>query len=234
MLGQAAAVSGPLVLGKCALPRSRTKLVHSSTFTHERFLVAEDNPIIAWDLQQVLEDEGATVFPASNVIQALRLTQTLGLSAAVIETLLYTENAKPVCDALSQRQVPFIFYTTCSDRSSSRWRAVPFVSKPAADEVIIGALKYALSANKHDILSPLAEHGDDPSLIAIDQHIVDGEERIARITRVISRLQVGGFDTSTAETLRARMTATLNIMRDQRRLLASEKWRTPTRFPGKF
>jgi hypothetical protein len=32
---------------------------------------------------------------------------------------------------------------------------------------------------------PLAEHGDDPSLIAIDQHIVDGEERIARITHAL-------------------------------------------------
>jgi len=87
----------------------------------------------------------------------------------------------------------------------------------------------ALSANKHDILSPLAEHGRDPNLIAIDQHIVDGEERIARIARVIARLTVGGFDTSAAEALHATMTASLNMMRDQRRLLASEKWRTPTR-----
>ena len=203
--------------------------MYSSTLAHERLLVAEDNPIIAWDLQQVLEDEGATVFPASNVIQALRLTQTLGLSAAVVETQLCAENAEPVCDALSQRQVPFVFYTTSSDRSSSRWSAVPFVSKPAPDEVIIGALKYALSANKHDILSPLAEPGRDPSLIAIDQRIVDGEERIARIARVIARLTVGGFDTSAAEALHATMTASLNMMRDQRRLLASEKWRTPTR-----
>jgi hypothetical protein len=30
-------------------------------------------------------------------------------------------------------------------------RSVPFVSKPAPDEVIIGAVKYALSANKHDV-----------------------------------------------------------------------------------
>jgi hypothetical protein len=55
--------------------------------------------------------------------------------------------------------------------------------------VIIGALEYALSANEHDILSPLAEHGPDPNLIAIDQHIVDGEERIDRITRIIARLK---------------------------------------------
>jgi hypothetical protein len=95
--------------------------------------------------------------------------------------------------------------------------------------VIIGALKYALSANKHDILSPLAEPGGDPSLIAIDQRIVDGEERIARITRVIARLQVGGFDMSAAEALHATMTKTLNRMRDYQRLLASEKWRAPTR-----
>jgi len=195
--------------------------------------VAEDNPLISMDLQQVLEDEGAMVFPASSVTQALRLAQTPALSAAVIDIKLRTENAEPVCDALSQRQVPFIFYTAYPDSSSKRWSAVPFVSKPAPDSVIIGALKYALSANKHDILSPLAEPGRDPSLIAIDQRIVDGEERIARITRVIARLQVGGFDMSAAEALHATMTKTLNRMRDYQRLLASEKWRAPTRYSRK-
>jgi hypothetical protein len=73
--------------------------------------------------------EGATVFPPSNVIQALRLTQTLDFTAAVIETQLCTENAEPVCDALSQYQVPFIFYTTCSDRLSSRWSAFGAIRK---------------------------------------------------------------------------------------------------------
>ena len=201
----------------------------SSTLAYERFLVAEDDPIIAMDLQDVLEDEGAMVFPASSVTQALRLAQTPALSAAVIDIKLRTENAEPVCDALSQRQVPFIFYTACPDSASNRWSAAPLLIKPAPDSVIIGALKYALSANKHDILSPLAEPGGDPSLIAIDQRIVDGEERIARITRVIARLQVGGFDMSAAEALHATMTKTLNRMRDHQRLWASEMWRAPTR-----
>jgi hypothetical protein len=98
-------------------------------------------------------------------------------------TIPGTENAEPVCDALSQREVPFIFYTAYPDSSSKRWSAVPFVSKPAPDSVIIGALKYPLSANKQDILSPLAEQEGDPNLIAIGQYIVDGEVRIARITR---------------------------------------------------
>jgi hypothetical protein len=44
---------------------------------------------------------------------------------------------------------------------------------------------------------------------------------------------VGGFDTSAAEVLQATMTASLNLVRNQRRLLASEKWKTPTRFSGK-
>ena len=175
-------IAGPLVLAECALPRSRAKLVLSSTLAYERFLVAEDDPIIAMDLQDVLEDEGAMVFPASSVTQALRLAQTPALSAAVIDIKLRTENAEPVCDALSQRQVPFIFYTACPDSASNRLSAAPLLIKPAPDSVIIGALKYALSANKHDILSPLAEPGGDPSLIAIDQRIVDGEERIARIS----------------------------------------------------
>jgi hypothetical protein len=98
--------------------------------------------------------------------------------------------------------------------------------------VIIGALKYALSADKQDIFSPFAAHGDVPNLVAIDQHIADGEERIARITRVIARLKVGGFDTCAAEALHATMTTSLSLMRGHQRLLASEKWRTPTKFSG--
>jgi hypothetical protein len=54
----------------------------------------------------------------------------------------------------------------------------------------------------------------DQNLIAIDQCIVDGEEPISRITRVIVRLKVAGFDTSASEALRATMTETLNVMRD--------------------
>src|SRR5215831_19236509 len=93
-------ITGPLVLAECALPRSRGKLVLSSTLAYERFLVAEDDPIIAMDLQDVLEDEGAMVFPASSVTQALRLAQTPALSAVVIDITPPTENAEPVCDAL--------------------------------------------------------------------------------------------------------------------------------------
>ena len=78
----------------------------SSTLAYERFLVVEDDALISMDLQEVLEDEGAMVFPASSVTQALHLAQTPALSAAVIDIKLRTENAEPVCDALSECQVP--------------------------------------------------------------------------------------------------------------------------------
>jgi DNA-binding response OmpR family regulator len=199
--------------------------VYSNALTCERLLVAEDDPIIAADLEEALEDEGATVFPAWDVTQALRLIQTRAFSAAVMETKFYTDNAEPVCEALSEHQVPFIFYSGWPNRPSSRWNAVPFVSKPAQVPVIIGALKYALSAKKQDILSPIAEHGRNPNLVAIGRSILDGEERIARIASVIARLNAGGFDTSAAEALHATMTESLNVMRDHLRLLTSEKWR---------
>ena len=133
--------------------------------------MVEDDPLISMDLREVLDDEGAMVFPASSVTQALHLAQTPALSAAVIDIKLRTENAEPVCDALSERQVPFIFYTACPDWLAGRWTAAPFVSKPAPGPVIVGALKYALSASKHDLLSPLVEHGRDQNHNAIDQRI---------------------------------------------------------------
>src|SRR5262249_46825866 len=135
---------------------------------------------------------------------------------------LRTESTEPVCDALKQRQVPFIFYSGWPDPPSSRWSAAPFVSKPSAVPVIIGALKYALSADKRDILSPIAERGQNPNLLAIGKSVLDGEDRVARIERVIARLKAGGFDTSAAEALHATMTSSLNLMRDRLLLLASE------------
>ena len=145
--------------------------MHSSMLAYERFLVAEDDFFVSIDLQQLLENEGATVFPASSVTHALGRAQTRALSAAVIDIKPGAEDAEPVCDALSRRQVPFIFYTACPDWLAGRWTAAPFVSKPAPGPVIVGALKYALSASKHDLLSPLVEHGRDQNHNAIDQRI---------------------------------------------------------------
>jgi len=139
---------------------------------------------------------------------------------AHVDIQLGGDDAEPVCDALARRGVPFVFYTGRADAPWRRWAEAPFVVKPARSAVIVGAIKYAISADKQDVLS----FSDHPKLITIDQRIADGEERIVRIKGIISRLEATGLDMSVAKALLVTMTTSLALMRDHRRLMASKKW----------
>ena len=87
----------------------------------ERLLVVEDEPLIALDIECLLEKEGAIVFSASSVSRAIRLVEMSSLSAGVVDFRLGEDDAEPVCEALAQRQVPFVFYTgQFETRDSSR------------------------------------------------------------------------------------------------------------------
>ena len=203
--------------------------MHAPALAGARLLVAEDEPLIAMDIGGLLEEEGATVFPARNVSHAIRLVETSSLSAGVVDIRLGNGDAEPVCEALVQHQVPFVFYTAQSAAVCKRWAAFPVVTKPAAAAAIVGAIKYTLAADKRDLLSSTSA---DPTIVNFDQHITDGEERIARISRLIRRLQKSGFDMSAAEKLVVTMRASVELIRDHHRLLASE-WRRSMTFGDK-
>jgi len=134
--------------------------VHQPAFATQRFLVVEDEPLIAIALQHLLEQEGATVIQVHNVTRALQLVQTSPLSAGIIDIGLGDDNAGPICDALDRRRVPFIFFTGQSDAALHRWPFIPVVEKPAMPEVIVGAIKYAIAAGTRDIPSTTPDEAD--------------------------------------------------------------------------
>jgi response regulator RpfG family c-di-GMP phosphodiesterase len=74
-------------------------------------------------LQRLLEEEGASIFTTRSVSQALQLVATRALSAAIVDIRLGAEEADPLCEALGQRHVPFLFYTGQPDTPSERWPA---------------------------------------------------------------------------------------------------------------
>jgi len=182
-------------------------------FVGQRILVAEDEPLITMELGRLLEEEGATVFAARSVSQAPRLVGTRALSAAVVDSRLGAEEADPLCEALGQRQVPFVFYTGQPDAPSARWPTAPVIGKPATAKAIVGAVKYVTTADRRDVLYRKSQKDHDPKVLTPDQHIADGEERIARVSCLITRLEAGGFDTSVARKLLATMTEGLDLMR---------------------
>ena len=149
------------------------------------------------------------------------------LSAGIIDIRLGQQEADSVCEALNRRQVPFVFYTGNPDPLHDRWPAAPVIGKPATAAAIVGAIKYAVSAEKRDILRSATQDAYDAKIISADQRIVDGEERIARVRCLIARLQEMALDTSVADDLLVTMTRSLDLIRAHRRLLASQKWATP-------
>jgi response regulator RpfG family c-di-GMP phosphodiesterase len=173
--------------------------VQAATLKGERFLVVDDEPLIAMDVQATLEGEGATVLVASTIPDALRYADYPALSGGVLDVRVGEDDAEPICEALNRRAVPFIFFTGVSVPLSERWRMTPLVSKPAKPEKIVGALKFVISPDAREIIvASQSRAGDIERISRIDHVIRQGEERIARMRRGIDWLAKSGADTSAA------------------------------------
>ena len=193
--------------------------MQAPTLQGEHLLIVEDEPLIAIDLQVMLEREGARVILARTIPEALRYADYPALSAGVLDFHLGSENADPVCEALTRREVPFIFFTGVTGHLSERWSATPVVPKPTAAKTIIGALKFVLSPGVRDIIVK-RQRDDAASLARIDQAISEAEERIERMRCSVSQLARAGADTSVAESVVATMTEVVENMRAHRQMSA--------------
>ena len=195
--------------------------MQTATLRGERLLIVEDEPLIAIDLQATLEREGARVIRAHTMPEALRYADSAALSAGVLDFRVGSDNADPVCEALTRREVPFIFFTGLSGALPERWAATPIVPKPAAPETIIGALKFVLSPEAREIVLRSQRGDGDPNLARIEEAISAGEERIMLVRRCIARLASTGADTSVGERVVATMAKVLDNMRAHRQLSAN-------------
>ena len=104
-------------------------------------LVVEDEPLVGLDVRDLLGDHGATVLLARNVKDALPLTDSPELAAAILDINLGEEDCSAICQRLSERGVPFIFHTGYSSAAVfERWSLAPVLSKPSSGVCIIEAL----------------------------------------------------------------------------------------------
>ena len=74
-------------------------------------LIAEDEPLIALDITQGFEDEGATVIAAATLTEALRVVEDPALSAAILDHALSDGDSTTVCERMTERNIPFITYS---------------------------------------------------------------------------------------------------------------------------
>lgn len=109
-------------------------------FAARRVLIAEDELLIAVDLAEAFEREGAKVVgPVSSVEKALSLLEKEGaIDFGVLDLDLGGELVYPLADELVQRNIPFMF-TTGYDAGAipPRFEDVIRLEKPATGEAAV-------------------------------------------------------------------------------------------------
>lgn len=107
-----------------------------------RVLVAEDEPLVAMLLEDVLLDAGATIMgPVGTVAEALALAAAERPDAAVLDLNLSGETCLAIADALAAAGVPFLVATGYGgDVPLPRHAGVQVLQKPYDPVALIEAL----------------------------------------------------------------------------------------------
>ncbi|MGR3435421.1 MAG: response regulator [Shimia sp.] len=109
-----------------------------------RILLAEDELMVALDIEMALDDAGAEmVGPVDDLDAGLRLLRgETEIDAAILDVDLHGQDVFPIAEALQARQVPFLFHTGHGSREElgRRFGGVPVCIKPVLAEDMIEAV----------------------------------------------------------------------------------------------
>jgi DNA-binding response OmpR family regulator len=110
---------------------------------HMRILIIEDEPMIALDLQDLLEDAGFVVVGVAGKLEkALALIESTAIDAAIVDANLGGQSSSPAAAALTARRVPFIVLSGYSmKQQEAAFSKALFVQKPCRPDQLINALK---------------------------------------------------------------------------------------------
>lgn len=117
----------------------------------KRFLVLDDEFLIALDIQQVLESAGAgSVACTGNATDALKaITSPQRFDLAVLDYRLSgTTSSLDVADALVKADTPFVFFTGMrgDKQMQQKYPDAPVVEKPYDVNLLIEAIVRALGS----------------------------------------------------------------------------------------
>ena len=101
-----------------------------------RFLIVEDEPLVALDLAAEIALEGGIPAVAFKVEQALAQLETFRFAAAIIDHRLHGGNACEIGRRLAEQGVPFVVYSG-DENARAEWPNVPLVAKPALPQVLL-------------------------------------------------------------------------------------------------
>ena len=114
-----------------------------------RLLVIEDEYLIAADLKQSLEREGAIVGIAGSVARGLELLDEIDPDAAVLDLSLGGDVSAPLAAAFTERGVPFVILTGYGESwmTFPEFHQAPVADKPVRHEVLVRLLGRALAGS---------------------------------------------------------------------------------------
>ena len=102
-------------------------------------LIVEDEPLIALEVHAAFRAAGASIISAADSKEALRMIGLPDLSAAVVDINLGDgDDCSAVCKRLSERGIPFVFYTGEARADILRkWPDAPILTKLADMQRIV-------------------------------------------------------------------------------------------------
>jgi DNA-binding response OmpR family regulator len=108
-----------------------------------KILIVEDEPLIAFDLKDMLEEAGfAVVGLAGSVSEGLALIETCGCDFALLDVNLRGAHSGPVAEALIARGVPFVAISGYSpDQIPAPLKQARFLPKPVRAQDLLDLLR---------------------------------------------------------------------------------------------
>jgi DNA-binding response OmpR family regulator len=107
-------------------------------------LVVEDDFIVAFDMQALLEEQGARVLgPAASLSEARDILAAERPTVAILDVNLNGEYVFPLVGELRAHRVPFLFATAYADDERlfpEEARTAPRLAKPVLPNVLISQM----------------------------------------------------------------------------------------------
>ena len=123
--------------------------MNTERLRRRRILVVEDDALLAWAYEQMLEDVGVDVVgPAATLQDAAQQAASRDIEAAVLDIRLGDDEVWPVARLLAERNIPFVFCTGQFNAGTlpAEWSGRPVLTKPVAPDRVLRTLGDLLAA----------------------------------------------------------------------------------------
>lgn len=123
-----------------ALSEPTAKKLKSTLLAGKRLLVVEDEPLLAMNIAEQLEDAGAHIVgPVGTTVQALSLIEEFRLDGALLDANLAGYPVGDIAASLALKDIPFVFVTGYGkDALPADFRDVELLAKPFDADALVG------------------------------------------------------------------------------------------------